>query len=96
MFLMVATSLFLKSSPFFCSVSGLTPLTFDNFYRFRDVERVPKALRILDKKLVEDKSGILSLDTDSPDTRMILVFLLDYLVQNSGMKIVPLSACIAG
>ena len=58
------------------------------------MERIPKALRILDSKLVKDKSAILSVDTDEPDTRMILVFLLDYLVENSGMKMVSLPECI--
>ena len=52
------------------AVSGPSKLTYDNYYRFRDVERVPKALRMMHEQLTKHKGGILSLDTDLPDTYM--------------------------
>ena len=72
-----------------------TTLQYENYYKFRDVERVPKALRILNDKLISTDGGILNLDTDLPDTRMNLVFLLDFLVENSGFELVSMSDCIS-
>ncbi|XP_071947593.1 uncharacterized protein [Antedon mediterranea] len=74
-----------KSKPF---------LTVDNYYKYRDVERVPKALRLIYEQLKTTDGGILSLDSDLPDSYMNLVFLLDYLVENSGYKFVELANCI--
>ena len=75
-------------------LSGAT-LQYENYYKFKDVERVPKALRILNDKLVSTSGGILTLDTDLPDTRMNLVFLLDFLVENSGFELVSVSNCVS-
>ncbi|XP_019647522.1 PREDICTED: uncharacterized protein LOC109487863 [Branchiostoma belcheri] len=72
-----------------------TLLTYDNYYRFRDVERVPKALRIISSALGKT-GGILVLDSDHPDSYMNSVFLLDYLVENSGFQLVRIEDCIAG
>ncbi|XP_071947605.1 uncharacterized protein [Antedon mediterranea] len=69
-------------------------LTVQNYYRFRDVERIPKALRIISEKLQTSDGGILCLDTDLPDTYMNLVFLLDYLVENSDYHLVSLNQCL--
>ncbi|XP_038076929.1 uncharacterized protein LOC119744837 [Patiria miniata] len=80
----------------FPAKSGSNKLTFENYYKYRDVERVPKALRGIHEGLVQNKGGILSLDTDLPDTYMNSVFLMDYLVENSGFKLVYLPECIAG
>ena len=71
------------------------PITADYYKSEFDTIRNDKALQEINKQLVADASGILSVDTDVPDTRMILVFLLDYLAQTSGMKIVSLAECIA-
>ncbi|XP_071947286.1 uncharacterized protein [Antedon mediterranea] len=70
-------------------------LTVENYYNYRDVERVPKALRIIYGQLKKNNGGVLSLDTDLPDTSMILVFLLDYLVEKSGFTPVSLGSCIS-
>ncbi|XP_072023999.1 uncharacterized protein [Amphiura filiformis] len=70
-------------------------LTEENYYQYRDVERIPKALRILDTKLNKTRGGVLTLDTDVPDTRLNLVFLLDYLTQTSGYNFVSVSDCVA-
>ena len=70
-------------------------LTYDSYYMYRDVERVPKALRRIHEELAKNKGGILSLDTDLPDTYMNSVFLMDYLVENSGFKLGYLSECIS-
>lgn len=67
---------------------------WENYYKFRDVERIPKALRAIHDQLREWQGGILMLDTDLPDTHMIIVFLLDYLVENSGYNIVSLDDCL--
>ncbi|XP_071947287.1 uncharacterized protein [Antedon mediterranea] len=69
-------------------------LTVENYYRFRDVERIPKALRMISEKLKTFDGGILGLDTDLPDTYMNLVFLLDYLVENSDYHLVSLNQCL--
>ncbi|XP_033108354.1 uncharacterized protein LOC117109957 [Anneissia japonica] len=69
-------------------------LTVDNYYKFRDVERVPKALRVIYEQLKAANGGILSLNTNLPDTFMNLVFLLDYLVENSGSSLTSLDNCI--
>ncbi|XP_022107633.1 uncharacterized protein LOC110988446 isoform X2 [Acanthaster planci] len=79
----------------FPAKSGSGVLTFDSYYKYRDVERVPKALRKIHEELAKTKGGILSLDTDLPDTYMNSVFLMDYLVENSGFKLVYLPECIA-
>ncbi|XP_022089500.1 uncharacterized protein LOC110978657 [Acanthaster planci] len=70
-------------------------LTWDNYYKNRDVERVPKALRKIHDALAKNSGGVLTLDSDLPDTYMNSVFLLDYLMETSGFKIVPLDECIA-
>ncbi|XP_078685706.1 uncharacterized protein LOC144918652 [Branchiostoma floridae x Branchiostoma belcheri] len=69
-----------------------TLLKEDNYYRYRDVERTPKALRILYERI--SKGGILSLDTDHPDSYMISAFLMDYLYENSGFQLVSLNDCL--
>ncbi|XP_071801675.1 uncharacterized protein [Asterias amurensis] len=80
----------------FPAAKGLpAQLTVDNYYRFRDVERVPKALRLIHEALVKNNGGILSLDTDLPDTYMNSVFMMDYLVETSGFKMVPINECVA-
>ncbi|XP_072039908.1 uncharacterized protein [Amphiura filiformis] len=71
-----------------------TLMDYNNYYKYRDVERIPKALRMLHEQLLQSEGGILALDTDLPDTHLIIVFLLDYLVDNSGYEIVPLEKCI--
>ncbi|XP_078656716.1 uncharacterized protein LOC144902934 [Branchiostoma floridae x Branchiostoma belcheri] len=68
-------------------------LTTANYYKFRDVERVPKALRVITQQL-DNKGGIVSLDSDHPDSYMISVFLMDYLVQKSGYKLVSIEDCL--
>ncbi|XP_038077321.1 uncharacterized protein LOC119745168 [Patiria miniata] len=70
-------------------------LTFDNYYRHRDVDRVPKALRLIHDALFNNKGGVLCLETDLSDTYMNSVFLMDYLVETSGFKLVDLEECIA-
>ncbi|XP_072020740.1 uncharacterized protein [Amphiura filiformis] len=72
-----------------------TTLQYENYYKFRDVERVPKALRILNDRLELTHGGVLTLDTDLPDTRMNIVFLLDFLVEKSGYDLVSVSDCVA-
>ncbi|XP_035682684.1 uncharacterized protein LOC118420087 [Branchiostoma floridae] len=72
-----------------------TLLTYNNYYRFRDVERVPKALRMISSALGKT-GGVLVLDSDHPDSYMNSVFLLDYLVENSGFQLVRIEDCIAG
>ncbi|XP_071947611.1 uncharacterized protein [Antedon mediterranea] len=69
-------------------------LTVENYYRHRDVARIPKALRIISEKLQTSDGGILCLDTDLPDTYMNFVFLLDYLVENSDYHLVSLNQCL--
>ncbi|XP_070549565.1 uncharacterized protein [Ptychodera flava] len=68
-------------------------LTHDNYHKFRDVEKVPKALKLIHEGLVKS-GGILSLDSDFSDNYMISVFLLDYLYQTSRHGIASLSQCI--
>ncbi|XP_066296497.1 uncharacterized protein [Branchiostoma lanceolatum] len=70
-----------------------TPLTEKSYYHYRDVERVPKALRVVADRL-GDTGGILSLDSDHPDSYMIAAFLLDYLVENSGFELVSIEECL--
>ena len=70
-------------------------LTWVNYYKFRDVNRVPKALRRIHNALTKNHGGILSLDTDLPDTYMNSVFMMDYLVETSGFKLVHLNECIS-
>ncbi|CAH1264753.1 Hypp3054 [Branchiostoma lanceolatum] len=70
-------------------------LTAENYYSYRDVERVPKAERIITEQL-GDRGGILCLDSDHPDSYMISVFLLDYLVQKSNYEILSMDKCISG
>ncbi|XP_066283493.1 uncharacterized protein [Branchiostoma lanceolatum] len=72
-----------------------TLLTAENYYSYRDVERVPKAERIISEQL-GDRGGILCLDSDHPDSYMISVFLLDYLVQKSNYEILSMDKCISG
>ncbi|XP_066298562.1 uncharacterized protein [Branchiostoma lanceolatum] len=72
-----------------------TLLTYNNYYYYRSVERVPKALRMLSTALGQN-GGIVSLDSDHPDSYMIAVFLLDYLVENSGFQLVGINDCVAG
>ncbi|KAI8496944.1 hypothetical protein Bbelb_255990 [Branchiostoma belcheri] len=62
-----------------------TLLTEKNYYRFRDVERTPKALRIMHERI--SYGGILTLDSDHPDSYMISAFLMDYLYENSGFEL---------
>ncbi|XP_070549562.1 uncharacterized protein [Ptychodera flava] len=69
-------------------------LTSRNYHKFRDVEKVPKALRMINDGLAKS-GGILSLDSDFPDNNMISVFLLDYLYQTSGHEVVKLE-CAPG
>ncbi|XP_070549578.1 uncharacterized protein [Ptychodera flava] len=68
-------------------------LTSENYHKFRDVEKVPKALKMIHDGLAKS-GGILSLDSDFSDNYMISVFLLDYLYQKSGHEIVDFSKCI--
>ncbi|XP_078663428.1 uncharacterized protein LOC144906735 isoform X2 [Branchiostoma floridae x Branchiostoma belcheri] len=68
-------------------------LSVANYYKYRDVERVPKALRVIANQL-EDKGGIVSLDSDHPDSYMISVFLMDYLVEKSGYNLVSITECL--
>ena len=82
-------SLFLNAD-----ISSEDVMNRDTYYQFRDVERIPKALRIIDKQLQLSEGGILTLDTDLPDTHLIIIFLFDYLVDNSGFDIVSLEKCI--
>ncbi|XP_070549574.1 uncharacterized protein [Ptychodera flava] len=68
-------------------------LTSENYHKFRDVEKVPKALKLINDGLAKS-GGILSLDSDFSDNYMISVFLLDYLYQKSGYEVVDFSKCI--
>ncbi|KAI8510667.1 hypothetical protein Bbelb_115830 [Branchiostoma belcheri] len=68
-------------------------LSVANYYKYRDVERVPKALRVIANQL-EDKGGIVSLDSDHPDSYMISVFLMDYLAEKSGYNLVSITECL--
>ncbi|XP_078589447.1 uncharacterized protein LOC144869802 [Branchiostoma floridae x Branchiostoma japonicum] len=68
-------------------------LSVENYYRYRDVERVPKALRFITEQL-DNKGGIVSLDSDHPDSYMISVFLMDYLVEKSGYNLVSIVDCL--
>ncbi|XP_033635769.1 uncharacterized protein LOC117296813 [Asterias rubens] len=86
----------IKPAVEFPAKSGAARLTVDNYYKFRDVERVPKALRLIHDELVRNNGGILSIDSDLPDTYMNSVFLMDYLIENSGFKLVYLNECIGG
>ncbi|XP_035658098.1 uncharacterized protein LOC118403482 [Branchiostoma floridae] len=69
-----------------------TLLTEDNYYKYRDVERTPKALRILYERISD--GGILSLDSDHLDSYMISAFLMDYLYENSGFELVNVGNCL--
>ncbi|XP_022107635.1 uncharacterized protein LOC110988447 isoform X2 [Acanthaster planci] len=75
-------------------IGSAAELTWDNYYKYRDVERVPKALRRIHDALVKNSGGVLTLDTDLPDTYMNSVFMMDYLVETSGFKLVDLNECI--
>ncbi|XP_066265371.1 uncharacterized protein [Branchiostoma lanceolatum] len=68
-------------------------LSVENYYKYRDVERVPKALRVIANQL-DNKGGIVSLDSDHPDSYMISVFLMDYLVEKSGYNLVSIAECL--
>ena len=71
-------------------------LDVGNYYKFRDVERIPKALRNIHQALFEEShGGFLVLDSDLPDCKMNSVFLLDYLVENSGYDLVSVAECVA-
>ncbi|XP_066299711.1 uncharacterized protein [Branchiostoma lanceolatum] len=69
-----------------------TLLTEDNYYKYRDVERTPKALRILYERI--SHGGILGLDSDHPDSYMISAFLMDYLYEKSGFELVSMDNCL--
>ncbi|XP_035696579.1 uncharacterized protein LOC118430004 isoform X2 [Branchiostoma floridae] len=69
------------------------PTKEKSYYHYRDVERVPKALRVIADGL-GNTGGILSLDSDHPDSYMISAFLLDYLVENSGFELVSIEECL--
>eukprot|EP00058_Branchiostoma_floridae_P021379 XP_002606869.1 hypothetical protein BRAFLDRAFT_126345 [Branchiostoma floridae] len=68
-------------------------LSVENYYKYRDVERTPKALRVITQQL-DNKGGIVSLDSDHPDSYMISVFLMDYLVEKSGYNLVSIVGCL--
>ncbi|XP_066287473.1 uncharacterized protein [Branchiostoma lanceolatum] len=68
-------------------------LTEENYYKFTDVMRVPRALRMLHEQL-SPAGGVLTLDSDYPDSYLISGYLLDYLHESSGFDIVSLSDCI--
>ncbi|KAI8496930.1 hypothetical protein Bbelb_255850 [Branchiostoma belcheri] len=68
-------------------------LSFENYYINKDVNRIPKALRVIAKQL-DSKGGIVTLNSDHPDSYMISVFLMDYLVEKSGYNIVSISECL--
>eukprot|EP00058_Branchiostoma_floridae_P021378 XP_002606868.1 hypothetical protein BRAFLDRAFT_91637 [Branchiostoma floridae] len=68
-------------------------LTVANYFKNRDVERVPKALRVITQQL-DNKGGIVSLDSDHPDSYMSSVFLMDYLVEKSGYNLVSIVGCL--
>ncbi|XP_078684386.1 uncharacterized protein LOC144917906 [Branchiostoma floridae x Branchiostoma belcheri] len=68
-------------------------MTEENYYKFTDVMRVPRALRMLHDQL-SPAGGVLTLDSDYPDSYLIAGYLLDYLYENSGFDIVSLSDCI--
>ncbi|XP_033628947.1 uncharacterized protein LOC117291402 [Asterias rubens] len=69
-------------------------LTMENYYRYRDVERVPRALRMIHGQLAHFHGGILGLDSDCLDTYMISVFLMDYLTEASGFTLVDVDQCV--
>ena len=66
----------------------------ENYYRYRDVERVPRALRMIHGQLAHFHGGILGLDSDCLDTYMISVFLMDYLTEASGFTLVDVDQCV--
>ncbi|XP_035698965.1 uncharacterized protein LOC118431764 isoform X1 [Branchiostoma floridae] len=68
-------------------------LSVENYYKYRDVERTPKALRVITQQL-DNKGGIVSLDSDHPDSYMSSVFLMDYLVEKSGYNLVSIVGCL--
>ncbi|XP_070580590.1 uncharacterized protein [Ptychodera flava] len=70
-----------------------TQFTEENYFKYRDVERVPRALRSISDALLRDQGGIISLDADLFDSYMISVFLLDYLFENSQFQLVGLKDC---
>ncbi|XP_078682182.1 uncharacterized protein LOC144916733 [Branchiostoma floridae x Branchiostoma belcheri] len=57
-----------------------TLLLEDTYYKYNDVQRTPKALRVLYERI--SNGGILSLDSDHIDSYMISIFLMDYLFEN--------------
>ncbi|XP_077867549.1 uncharacterized protein LOC144356735 [Saccoglossus kowalevskii] len=67
--------------------------TYDKYFKYRDVERIPKALKIIHTAL-ENTGGILSLDSDFPDSYLISAFLLDYVFETSNFEIVSLRDCL--
>ncbi|XP_071941098.1 uncharacterized protein [Antedon mediterranea] len=69
-------------------------LTVDNYDKLPDFTRAAKALEFIHEQLETEHGGILRLDTDLPDTHMIIVFLLDYLLVNSEYNIITLDKCI--
>ncbi|XP_078616533.1 uncharacterized protein LOC144884870 [Branchiostoma floridae x Branchiostoma japonicum] len=69
-------------------------LTWENYYQHHDVARVPKALRLIDSEL-KKTGGILCLDSNNPDSVMISVFLLDYLVKKSQYQLTGLENCFS-
>ncbi|XP_066299058.1 uncharacterized protein [Branchiostoma lanceolatum] len=70
-------------------------MTEENYYQFKDVMRVPRALRMLHERL-SPSGGVLTLDSDYPDSYLISGYLLDYLYESSGFDVVSLSDCIEG
>ncbi|XP_002742081.1 uncharacterized protein LOC100372900 [Saccoglossus kowalevskii] len=70
-------------------------LTLETYFKYEDVKRTPKALRIIHEELVHS-GGILSLDSDFPDCQMTSIFLLDYLYDVSNHKITSLRECFGG
>ena len=65
-----------------------------SYYEHRDVERIPKALRVIYQQLEAKDGGILTLDSDLPDSFMNIVFLLDYLVRASDFTLVHVDECV--
>ncbi|XP_077863562.1 uncharacterized protein LOC144347648 [Saccoglossus kowalevskii] len=68
-------------------------LTYSSYFEYRDVERIPKALAVIHNALA-DKGGILSLDSDFPDSYTVSTFLMDYLYKVSDHTIVGLRRCL--
>ncbi len=66
------------------------------YYSVRDVERIPKGLRVMHEQLVASsvKGGILVLDSDLPDSLMNIVFLFDYLVHASEFSLLDIGRCV--